>query len=541
MDDWERLGNEGWNWKNYQKYLSRAVSYIPLENTIGRDEEATKIRDIDVHSGTGPLRVTHPRKILDVDTKVYETFLNMGIPKAAAPYHGDPKGLYLSLNTVDPKQHSRTYAAKAYFDPISTRPNLLVLTTAYVHKVRTKGEADGEIRATGVEFSYDGDTKVHIAHANREVIISAGTLKSPQILELSGIGRPNILSKIGVPVKVALDGVGENVQEHQYAGLSFELKDNATETLDILYDPAEAAKHGQLYAEGEGLYMTGLSTIVYMSLHDCTSKADSMHKAQETRVKEGIANNKYPPGLSGQYNIQLERIRLKRPGPELIVFPGFFSHPKTPIPGRRGTIHATSNDPLSDPEIDPRYFEQDIDRQTFIELVHYIRQVARTAPLKDLIGELSPGAHASWVASEPYLVLKFESASPETAELNPGPEFATDEQIAGKKSSISAKSCIEVVVAWLPQGSGTINRMRTFSPMGLDVTLTVPTDTAGSLAMMPREKNGVVDSRLKVYGTKNIRVVDLSIVPLHFTSHSQATVYAIAEQAADILKGVFVP
>uniref|UniRef100_A0A0W0EZU7 Glucose-methanol-choline oxidoreductase C-terminal domain-containing protein n=1 Tax=Moniliophthora roreri TaxID=221103 RepID=A0A0W0EZU7_MONRR len=185
-------------------------------------------------------------------------------------------------------------------------------------------------------------------------------------------------------------------------------------------------------------------------------------------------------------NYNFERIRSKRPGPELITFPGFFSHPSkfrvSEIPPilmgvinnnfSRGTVHAASNDPLADPEIDPHYFEQDMDRQMFIELVHYIRRIARTVPLCNFIN------------------------ASETAELNPGAEFATDEQIA----------------SWIPQGSGTINH------------------TAGSLAMLPREKNGVVDSNLKVYGIKNIRVVDLSIAPVHSTAHSQATVYAIAEQ-----------
>ncbi|EEB87786.1 hypothetical protein MPER_14721, partial [Moniliophthora perniciosa FA553] len=117
------------------------------------------------------------------------------------------------------------------------------------------------------------------------------------------------------------------MQEHQYLSLSFELKDDAVETYDNLFNPIEAAKHADLYAKGEGLYMTGLTNLVYMPLHAFTTKADAMYRAQQARIKEDIGRNTYPPGLSEQYEIQLERIRSKRPGPELIAFPGFFSHP----------------------------------------------------------------------------------------------------------------------------------------------------------------------------------------------------------------------
>ncbi|EEB89496.1 hypothetical protein MPER_12396, partial [Moniliophthora perniciosa FA553] len=308
-------------------------------------------------------------------------------------------------------------------------------------------------------------------------------IKSPQILEQSGIGRPDVLSKIGVPVKVALDGVGENVQEHQFIGVTYEVKAGAsTETYDLLRDEKEAAKHLELYAKAEGIYMSGITNLVFMSLHDYTLKADAIYEAEKARVTEGIKSNEYPPGLAEQYEIQLERLRNKRTGPEMVVVPGFLSVPKPPEPGKqyftiiaavnhnfsRGTIHTVSSDPLVDPEMDPHYFEHDIDRQTFVALVQYIRRVSQTAPLSDFLG----------------------------VELNPGPEFDTDEKLA----------------AWVPQGCATTYH------------------TAGSLSMLPREKNGVVDPSLKVYGTKNIRVVDLSIVPLHFAAHPQATVYAIAEQ-----------
>lgn len=116
--------------------------------------------------------------------------------------------------------------------------------------------------------------------------------------------------------------------------------------------------------------------------------------------------------------------------------------------------------------------------ETLLEMFKFLRKIPQTSPLKEYLG----GAK----------------------EYNPGVEVSTDEEIK----------------TWIKKCLGS-----TFHP-------------AGTCAMLPREKEGVVDPELKVYGTKNLRVIDLSIAPLHFASHSQATVYVIAEQGADIIKGV---
>lgn len=135
--------------------------------------------------------------------------------------------------------------------------NPQVLTGATVARVLfADNRTSDNLNASGVEFVHD-DVK-HIVYVNKEVIISAGywilaylqwveltngpsTIKSPQILELSGIGRPEILSSIGVPVKVALPGVGENVQEHVAMSISLEVT-SEHQTADILRDPVHAAE-----------------------------------------------------------------------------------------------------------------------------------------------------------------------------------------------------------------------------------------------------------------------------------------------------------
>ncbi|KAL0061374.1 hypothetical protein AAF712_011772 [Marasmius tenuissimus] len=387
----------------------------------------------------------------------------------------------------------------AYFKPASTRPNLFVLPTAYARRIVTTEQENGEVAATGVEFSYGEDKSIHVANATREVVVSAGAIKSPQILELSGIGREDVLNRIGVPVKVPLPGVGENVQEHILLSAAYELKEGAkTETLDVLRDEKEVPRQIELLSntpssKGEGSYASGITNMAWIPFSDITSKADALYAQQGQRIREDAKNGVYPPGLMDQYEIQLQRFQDRAYLAEFCDIPGFFALDKPPLPGKkyfalfaflnhpfsRGTIHASSNDPLIDPDMDPHYWEHEIDRQALVEGMKYVRKIAQTTALRDEI----------------------------EVEYTPGPEVQTDEQIA----------------EWATRGLCT-----TFH-------------TAGSCSMLPRDKNGVVDTHLKVYGTKNIRVVDLSIVPLHISSHTQATVYTIAEIAADIIRGQFNP
>jgi len=399
--------------------------------------------------------------------------------------------VYQAPNTLDPATQTRSYSATAYFLPNQSRANLTVLTSAYACKIVTSGE--GNVTATGVEFTHGKEPVTHIANAKNEVILCTGALKSPQLLELSGIGRPDILDALKIPVKVALHGVGENVQEHQYAGVTFALKDGLPdETFDILRNPDELVKQIDLHAQGKGVFTMGMTTFAFRPLSAFSPHAENIYKATRIEIENNIKAGKYSKGLAEQYAIELERFDRNASGAEFIGFPGILSRPNPGLPGKkyftivicsnhgfsRGTIHATSKDPAADPEFHPRYFEHDIDLQYFIEMVKFAREVAKHSPFKDVLDA-------------------------EVVELNPGPEVQTDAQIAD----------------WVKDFSGS-----TFH-------------TIGSLSMLPLDKGGVVDPQLKVYGTTNIRCADLSIVPLHFSAHSLATAYTIGEKAADIIKG----
>ncbi|PCH40974.1 GMC oxidoreductase [Wolfiporia cocos MD-104 SS10] len=488
IDDLEKLGNPGWNWNNYEKYLSRTEGFIvPSADVQKRNNMCFETWKM---SKDGPLKVTYPGTIDEAELKIQQTLINAGLSIAPHPLSGDPTGVFFAPNTYDPITHTRSYATTAFYLPNRHRENLTVLVSASVNRVRTEMLPNGVITAVGVEFEYDG--KEYVANSKKEVLLTAGAPKSPHILELSGIGRKEILNKIGVPVKVDLPGVGENAQEHVFIGVSFELRDDVEfDTVDLLRDPAAAAEHIELHASGSGIHTKGIIGFSFTPLSMLSEKSEEIYQSAKRKVEQNAG--KYPPGLMEQYEIQLDRLRGRAPGCELISFPGYLSGPNPPVPGKRylsvlvamnhcfsrGTIHSSSSDPLKDPEFDPRYLEEEVDLDVWVEMVKFTRNLANIEPLKNMIA----------------------------LESNPGPEVQDEAQL---RDWIKKYFC----TTW---------------------------HTAGSCSMLPKASGGVVDPELKVYGTNNIRVVDLSVVPLLFGAHPQATVYAIAEQAADIIKGNFVP
>ncbi|PCH34919.1 hypothetical protein WOLCODRAFT_19662 [Wolfiporia cocos MD-104 SS10] len=230
------------------------------------------------------------------------------------------------------------------------RQNLKVLVSALVYRILTARSSNGKTTARRVEFGYGRDK--HIVNASREVILCVGALKSPHILELSGIGNRDVLNRIGVTVDVELPGIGNNVQEHVFTGPSFELRDDVEfETVDILLrDSAVAIKHAEL------------------------------------QLKNGT------------------------PGCKIISFPGHPSIPNLPVEGKcyvsimsmmnytfsRGTIHSISNDPREEPEFDPHYLEEEAGLEIRCEAIKFVRGLSQISPLKNMIDWIKNNFNTTW-------------------------------------------------------------------------------------------------------------------------------------------------
>ncbi|KAH9476794.1 GMC oxidoreductase family protein Mala s 12 [Psilocybe cubensis] len=478
MDAIEQLGNPGWNWSEFEKYSKRSETFLPASK---EQIEVYHYPDnsITEHRGTsGPIQVAIPHGAHTLDKLFQETMINKGFKDVKDPYSGDINGTWIASSSIDPKTWTRSFAATAYLVPNLDRENLSILTGAYVSKILFDGVKSNEkLKSSGVQFIYQGET--HVVHTDREVILSAGAIKSPHVLELSGIGNPKILEKVGINVNIDLPGVGENVQEHYGCSVTYELNpDVSHETIDRFREPGYAEKAKELHTLGQGIHRTGLTSFAYFPLVDINAdEAATVIKGAEEEVKDLVNGGTLRPGVEEQLKLQLSILRdnnvpdlTPEPNTRYATVTAILNHPIS-----RGTIHTESVDPLAYPIIDPHYLESNTDLEVLVQHIKFIKSLANTEPWK------------SGIIREVY----------------PGPNYSSDRDIREYVKE-------HVLTIW---------------------------HTIGGCSMLPRSKSGVVDANLKVYGTTNLRVVDLSVIPLHIAAHTQATAYFLGEKAASIIKG----
>ncbi|KAJ7637777.1 GMC oxidoreductase [Mycena rosella] len=480
VDAIEALGNPGWNWAEYSKYTRISETFH-----IAQKEQSDlypHTHNFAFRGESGPIQVTVPHSVHTVDRIFQETLVQKGLKPIEDPYGGDITGTWMASANLDPKSWTRSYAATAYYIPNRERKNLVVLTEATVARVLFADAPGKDLTATGVEFIHAGKTlKVY---AKKEVILSAGAIKSPQILELSGIGRKEILENIGVECKIDLRGVGQNVQDHTYLGVSYELNPNDThETYDLMRNPEFAAEAKRLHSELKGMHRIGITSFAYFPLTSATSDAPALIKKAAESVDVLKKSGKLEPGQADILDKKIQTLKDDTlPDLEIIAFPGYFTTVTAPEAGKsyvtilivlnhplsHGTIHATSNDPFAHPAIDPA-------SGNLVQHIKYIRSMKNTEPWKSSV----------------------------VREMDPGPNCQTDEDIR----------------KYIYDCHGTCWH------------------TIGSTSMLPLNKQGVVSPELKVYGTNNLRVVDVGIIPIHLATHTHATAYVIAEKAADLISG----
>ncbi|KAL5532513.1 hypothetical protein ACEPAF_4287 [Sanghuangporus sanghuang] len=505
IDAWETLGSSGWNWTRFSTYSKKIEGFAPPDK-----EAARKYRqeyNIDAYGTSGPLKISFPQYIIEPEIPFQQTLLNAGIKLAKDPHNGDvrfvsilsarkfliapqPIGTWMSPCTIDRKTQSRSYAAEAFYRPNAHRRNLRVLCGALVLRVHVKEGDEKSVRATAVEFEYEGNT--HSVLVEKEVILCAGALKSPQVLELSGIGRKDVLEPLGIRTMINLPGVGINMQEHMLIGVIYELDPKRNfETLDSLHDESFLKEQLQLYKEQKGACTISVSGFTFLPLSTISSSEIAKEIINRERCSIDIRKEtgSLSAGLQEQYRILLESYERGTGGEcEIICFPGWFGKgaPETGKnyvtimmsfnhPFSRGVIHISTADAHDQPIIDPHCFEEPIDIETMTETVKFIRRISQIEPFNGIIAR----------------------------EVSPGPSFVSDGQLQ----------------EFIKDNIGT-----TFH-------------TVGTLSMLPRDFDGVVDPSLRVYGAQNVRVADLSIVPLHIASHTQSTAYMIGEVAADIIRG----
>ncbi|KAF5355513.1 hypothetical protein D9758_006414 [Tetrapyrgos nigripes] len=476
-DALERLGNKGWNWETLLEYFKKSESFTV---TPEQSEKFGVHPDLKSDGTTGPISKTLPTwNNPTLDGTFFEAMSSMGILHTTNPFNGDISGSWVPSYAIRPTGAVRSSSATAYYEPNKDRKNLHLFTRAQVTRIILERDQSGGLFAKGVQYQELDSGRRCTVYAKREVILCAGAFQTPQILELSGIGNPQILQAYGIEILVDLPGVGKNLPEIP----------PHFETVDVLLDPTTVqAELDQYHKDRTGLLATGLSSaMAFIPL----SKFIGLERIKQ--LIESIETQD-PDGHDSTLKLQKEQLVEDRvPQLEVALVPAFFPTfylGLTPEPGKRyisfllglqhtfsrGTVHICSPDPFTLPSVNPNTLNHNIDLEIMVDSIKFCRRLLQTPP--------------------------YESQDIIVKEVIPGPNVQTDDGI------------------------------KDFVRDALD-TIYHPIGTA---SMLPREDGGVVDASLKIYGTMNLRVIDASVLPVHVTGHPQATVYAIAERGSDLIR-----
>ncbi|HYM29849.1 MAG TPA: FAD-dependent oxidoreductase [Candidatus Cybelea sp.] len=332
-DHWRQLGNVGWSWDDVLPLFKRSEDQVR-----GADE---------FHGSGGEWRVEEMRLTWEILEAFRDAAAEVGIPRTDDFNRGDNEGCgYFQVNQ---KRGVRWNTAKAFLRPVQSRANLQVLTGAMVTGLRVEGG-----RVAGVEFTHQGQQR--FAKAQGEVVLAAGAIGSPQIMQVSGIGPGELLHSLGVPVRHELAGVGENLQDHLQIRMAYKVKNTRT-----LNERANSL----LGRVGMGLeyflFKRGPLTMAPSQL-GCFAKSDPGRVA---------------PNL--EYHVQpLSLDRFDAPPHK---FPAFTASVCNLQPLSRGHVRIRSADPSAHPKIRPNYLQAPEDRQVAADAMRLTRRICAAKAL----------------------------------------------------------------------------------------------------------------------------------------------------------------
>jgi choline dehydrogenase len=348
LDDWAQAGATGWDAASAQPYFVRSETW--------RDGSHPRRGD------RGPIQVTRVNNPPPVCEQVIEAAREAGYEFLDDP-NADTRGPSVFYHQQTRRGRFRSSAARAYLQPALGRSNLRVLTGTDVVRVLLEGG-----RAIGVEVIQPDGQLLRVL-ADKEVIVSAGVVGSPALLERSGIGDPDVLAAAGIPTQVPLRGVGRNLQDHYVARVCFKLQGIATANerasgLALVKEMVRYVTHG----DGLLTYSAALVGLYAQTAH-----------AQRPDVQFVVAPGSFRSGRIGELE--------KEPGISIGCW--------QMRPESRGEIHIASADPRAQPVIEPRYLSEALDRRTLVEALRMARGLlAQNSMRAHVVEETVPGAAA---------------------------------------------------------------------------------------------------------------------------------------------------
>lgn len=474
LDAWAELGNTGWDWKTLAPYFLKFQTIVPPTEEVKKKLNIIH-SDANIQKSNGPIQASFPLRVTELQKLWVDTFRTLGLENVSDPLDGHAIGGHTSTCHITGDRHERSHAGVAYLDPVRGRTNLTVITNALVRKLIID-QIMPEPAAQGVEYSIDG--VVYEARAKKEVILAAGTFNTPQILELSGIGNPIVLRQNGIDVVLSHTAVGENLQDHIRPGVSFELVDSFPARMTMPLDEAR-----RLYEEDRSGPWAEQGAFAF-SYTPLVPFLDS----GEVETLKALLDQHWEEAESWSPSISKRNAFIRRAieSPDEATAVSFLS--RKPFfdadDGRfitlfsmlshsfsTGSIHITSSNPETKPKIDFNYYSHPLDVEIHARHVQVLDKIAKTEPLASII--------------------------------KPGGKRLPEEFSAGTIESAKGLARAYASTNYHPVGTASLG--------------------------------AVVDSRLKVKGIRGLRIVDASVMPIIPRGNIIATVYAIAERAADII------
>ena len=425
-DTWAQMGNTGWSYDDVLPFFKK------MENYQG---ELSEIR-----GGDGPLKVSEVTDRNPIYDGLFKAAEENKIP-VNKDYNGDDQeGISYTQTTI--YKGERMSAKIAYLSPIKSRKNLTIITDSLVTRLLFEGK-----QCVGAEVK--NKNKIIQYSAAKEVILCGGAINSPQVLELSGIGDRSILESKGIELIHELKGVGENLRDHLAPRLVY----NITKP-GIAYNDK---------ARGVNLIK---QVFKYVFQRDGFLTLPSAPVIGFFKTRKELA----APDI--QVHFIPYKVVLKDGKRSLGKEPGITCTVNQNLPESKGSIHIKSNDPEEFPSIKYNFLSSQLDKDTLVAGVKFIRNLMKTEPMKEFVNN----------------------------EIQPGFEISTDDDILE-----FIKNKAETV--YHPSGT---------CKMGFD-------------------QSAVVDKNLKVHGIKGLRVADASIMPTLVSGNTNAVCMMIGERCADFI------
>jgi choline dehydrogenase len=347
-DDWAGQGANGWSYKEVLPFFKSAECYEGGES--------------EFHGAKGELGVSNLRN----DHPYCEAWLKAA-HQAGHPLSEDFNGAQsdgMGRYQLTLKGHWRCDAATAFIKPIKSRANLIIVTHAQVTKIQIdKG------RAIGVEWLQQGQLKN--ARADAEVVLSAGALQSPQLLQLSGVGNADVLHRFGIPILAHSAEVGENLQDHYQARVIVKLRQKHSLNDDVR-NPLRLAQMGaQWLFQKRGPLTVGAGQV------------------------GGLACTQYAENGRADVLFNVMPLSVDKPGDALHRFSGFSASATQCRPLSRGSVQINSADPLAAPRIVANYLQNPYDAKVLVAGLQQLREIFAQPAFKDLVTgeEHFPGNH----------------------------------------------------------------------------------------------------------------------------------------------------